>query len=61
MAQPVYAQLRKYPVRSGTYASCHNQTSHTGYGSRTSCFQASHFDFSEENVNGFRSRAPAPD
>jgi hypothetical protein len=22
MAQPVYPQLRKYPVRSGTYASC---------------------------------------
>jgi hypothetical protein len=23
MAQPVYPQLRKYPVRSGTHASCH--------------------------------------
>jgi hypothetical protein len=22
MAQPVYPQLRKYPVRPGTYASC---------------------------------------
>jgi hypothetical protein len=27
MAQPVYIQLRKCPVRSGTYASCHEETS----------------------------------
>jgi len=26
MAQPVYPQLRKCPVRSGTCASCHFQT-----------------------------------
>ena len=27
MAQPVYPQLRKYPERSGTYASCQRMTS----------------------------------
>jgi hypothetical protein len=26
MAQPVYPKLRKYPVRSGTYASCQQRT-----------------------------------
>jgi hypothetical protein len=26
MAQPVYPQLRKYPVRSGTHASCQIRT-----------------------------------
>ena len=26
MPQPVYFQFRKYPVRSGTYASCQTQT-----------------------------------
>jgi len=27
MAQPVYPQVRKYPVRPGTYASCQKATS----------------------------------
>ena len=26
MAQPVYPQLRKYPVRPGTYVSCQMRT-----------------------------------
>jgi hypothetical protein len=27
MARPLYPQLRKYPVRSGTYASCQKRSS----------------------------------
>jgi hypothetical protein len=27
MAQPMYTQFRKYPLRSGTYVSCHKETS----------------------------------
>jgi len=31
MAQPDFLELQKYPVRSGTYASCQKRTAQPGF------------------------------